>query len=897
MALYGMNQLTSSQVTAWEEHTGNFVEEFYNTGTTNDAIRDSVNNVVSSFEGVEFGMASGRRNLRVQRKLASAFLITYHQKIQFDSSSDVQLGDVVQHPFSTPTFRDEYVSYLKLKEPVLFAELSEVSAVFLPVEMSDPVVIVEAGVVVSPSDSTTDSVVESGKFKDFKCHNSGAPCETGKCSGGDFCMFFAETSTDIEPYSTPVQVSPEDSAASMLNSILNGEASAVATDSVSSTASAAFGPSDVNGKMLLSGVNLVNSEHLMEWSYQTAIYVQNFFNNVSNSPDYVQNKVYNVQARFEIVKVDYGTTSDPSTHIAFVQTTEWDSHDESIDIMTVVNQPFMTEAYRQAYVEHLQNYLPGTFKLVTDAPSIVSDAEPAASSGYKLSDTFFCGLEFPVDCSNTKPCKNGDDCGPGLGCFVAEQCLAQSVSTSVISESSLPCNLCKPGQIGIDAEIIFNEKLTRCAEAYDHMVVNYKEGSSTCIAAQGALSTTCCKDPPSSEPEPVPVAASESTEGTATVTETTTTTTTTTTTNTETNVEMEETELLYPSNTYFCGSSFQDASTTCSKACPSGKDNECLGVGETCHGNTQCDMRNSFFCGSTWFDASDKCSQPCPDGDKSVCGEGEECFAWTSCSNTDSFYCGYSFENASQECKIPCTSRSSMECPDDMGCWAYTTCDAQKEGPHGPGPEPMNDFFCGDTKEAASSTCSIACQSGSDDECPGDLKCFDGTGCSDREQFWCGSNWLDASQTCGKPCSSGSSEECDEGESCYAHTECQSDLFFCGDSFEHASETCGKACPSRSSNECDNGQSCYAFVTACADSDAAQTMAETYTFMAANNAWGDGPGIAALAEDDSNQDRAEEIPDWYVTWEKEHENASSRTSTWMSFVCVALAGFSVFITL
>jgi hypothetical protein len=74
-------------------------------------------------------------------------------------------------------------------------------------------------------------------------------------------------------------------------------------------------------------------------------------------------------------------------------------------------------------------------------------------------------------------------------------------------------------------------------------------------------------------------------------------------------------------------------------------------------------------------------------------------------------------------------------------------------------------------------------------------------------------------------------------------------------------------------------------------------MAETYTFMAANNAWGDGPGIAALAEDDSNQDRAEEIPDWYVTWEKEHENASSRTNTWMSFVCVALAGFSVFITL
>jgi len=772
------------------------------------------------------------------------------------------------------------------------------------------------------SPSTTDSIIDSGKFKDFKCHNSGIPCESGKCADGDHCMFFPMTSTDIEPYSSPIHLPTENSASSLLSAFLNGEISADTTDSASSSVSAAFGPSDVNGKMLLSGVNLVNSEHLMEWSRQTAVYVQAFFNNESNSPDYVQNKVYDVQAVFEILSVDYGTILDPSTHIAFVQTTEWDSHDESIEQMTVVNQPFMTEAYRQAYVEHLQNYLPGTYKLVTDVPSITADAGFTATSDYKLSDTFFCGIEYPVDCSNTKRCDNADDCPAGYGCFVAKQCLAaasdsavstaviskpiaeQTVSTAVISESRLPCNLCKPGQIGIDAEIMFNEKQTRCAEAYDHMVVNYEEGSSTCIAAQDALSSTCCRDPSSSEPEPVAVAvavaASESIADTATVIETTTITTTTTTETISHGVEMEESELLYPSNTYFCGTSFQDASTTCSKACPSGKDNECLGLGETCHGNTQCDLRGSFFCGSSWFDASDKCSQPCPDGDASVCGEGEKCFAWTSCSNTDSFYCGYSFDNASRECKIPCKSRSSMECPDDMGCWAYTTCDAQKEGPHESGPEPMNDFFCGDTKEAASSTCSIACQSGSDDECPGDLKCFESVGCSDREQFWCGSNWLSASQTCGQPCSIGSSDECGEGESCYAHTECQSDLFFCGDTFEHASETCGKACPSRSSNECDNGQSCYAFVTECAHSDAAQSIVETYTFMASNNVWGADLDMDILANGNSEQDlpKPEELPDWYLTWEQHQMNASpSKTSTCRSFLYLAFASFTIFITL
>lgn len=685
----------------------------------------------------------------------------------------------------------------------------------------------------------------------------------------------------------------------MLGSVLNGESPVVATDSVSSSASAAFGPSDVNGKMLLSGVNLVNSEHLTEWSYQTAVYVQDFYNNESNSPDYVQKKVHNVQARFEIVSVDYGKESDPSTHITFVQTTEWDSFDESIDVMTVVNQPFMTEAYRLAYVEHLQNYLPGTFKLVTEVPSVTADTEPPAASDYVLSDAFFCGLKYPVDCSNTKSCNNADDCPAGQGCFVAEQCLAsesiveQPASTPVITESSLPCNLCKPGQLGVDAEIIFNEKSTPCLEAYNYMVMNYKEDSPTCHAAQGALSSTCCRDPPSSEPVAVLEAASEPITGTVTVTETTTTTTTETI---EQTVEMEEAELSYPSNTYFCGTSFQDASTTCSKACPSGKDNECLGLGETCQGNTECDHRGSFFCGSSWFDASDKCSQPCPEGDASVCANGEQCFAWTSCSNTDSFYCGKSFDDASQNCAIPCKSRSSTDCPDDMGCWAYTTCEATKKGPHESVPDPMNDFFCGDTKDAASSTCSIACQSGSHDECPGDLRCFDGTGCNEREQFWCGASWFSASQSCGQPCSNGSSDDCGEGESCYAHTECQSDLFFCGDSFDDASDTCGKACPSRSSNECDNGQSCYAFVTACANSTAAQSMAESYTFMASNNAW--GLDTDSFAKDDSEQDlfKGEQAPDWYVAWEGEQMNASS-ISTLISFACLAVAGLSALLVL
>ena len=631
------------------------------------------------------------------------------------------------------------------------------------------------------------------------------------------------------------------------------------------------------------------------------MYVQEFYNGESNPSDFVQSNVYNVLAMFQVVAVEYGTLSDPFTRIKFVQTTQWDSHDGTIDVMAVVNQPFITEDYRNAYVAHLQKYLPGNFQMVTEEPSVATD-NAATTSDYNLSDTFFCAEKWPVDCSNTKPCKLAGDCDAGHGCFVATECLhvptAETEPAPVVAtESSAACNLCKPGQIGIDAPIIFNSNPSSCMEAYDHMAINYVEGDPTCVAAQDALSSTCCKDAPSDDP----VAASESIADadsmTVTVTETETTTTTTTETMAQ-SVELDLPELLYPSDSYYCGTSFQDASTTCGKPCPSGMDNECLGAGETCHGNTECGLRASFFCGSSWFDASDKCSQPCPDGDAGVCGEGEKCFAWTSCANTQSYYCGYSFENASKECKIPCESRSSNDCPEDMACWAYTTCDATKEGAHEEGPVPLNDYFCGDTPESAAGSCSIACQSGSDDECPGELKCFGTTECSKREHFWCGPNWFEAASTCGKPCPSGDSGECGEGSSCYAHTKCQSDLFFCGDSFEDASNTCGKPCPSRSSNECDNGQSCYAFVTECADSPAAQSMTDSYTSMAANNAWGIDKD--SFAKDDSDEDpfKGQQPPDWYVSWEADQmKSSSNKAGTWIAFAGLTLAGFSALLAL
>lgn len=281
---------------------------------------------------------------------------------------------------------------------------------------------------------------------------------------------------------------------------------------------------------------------------------------------------------------------------------------------------------------------------------------------------------------------------------------------------------------------------------------------------------------------------------------------------------LDPTELEFPSNSYYCGTSKDTAASSCSNACPSGKDNECPG-NLMCFGETECMNKESFFCGSSWLDASDKCSKPCPSGDAIECDNGEACFAWTSCENTHSYYCGASFDDANNNCVMPCPSRSSLDCPGNQGCFAYTTCERTEEGPHATDPSnmPLNDYFCGENKELASATCSVACQSGEDSECPGNMMCFENTGCSARDSFWCGNNWLEAAEQCSKPCSSGSSIECDGGQSCFAHTGCQTNLFYCGSTFEDASETCSNPCEGRSSNECGPEEYCFAFVTDCAD--------------------------------------------------------------------------------
>jgi len=213
----------------------------------------------------------------------------------------------------------------------------------------------------------------------------------------------------------------------------------------------------------------------------------------------------------------------------------------------------------------------------------------------------------------------------------------------------------------------------------------------------------------------------------------------------------------------------------------------------------------TLFCGVD--DESIDCSLPCTND--AECPLDHECYATQECTtqtqqeSTDDegyFYCGKDFIDASTSCPLACPSGSSSECIDlgpEYSCFASTPCGDK------------DSYYCGTTWSHAASNCLFPCASGLDSECPDDTFCFPYTSCDKNESFMCGTSFEDAS-TCERPCPSGSSSECAFGESCFTRTTCgakeatsvstdqqesSSGSFFCGTSYGDATSSCEHACP------------------------------------------------------------------------------------------------------
>ena len=82
----------------------------------------------------------------------------------------------------------------------------------------------------------------------------------------------------------------------------------------------------------------------------------------------------------------------------------------------------------------------------------------------------------------------------------------------------------------------------------------------------------------------------------------------------------------------------------------------------------------SYYCGLSYEDASTTCSIPCPDRDSSKCPELQQCYAYTPCANPESFFCGNNIDDANESCTVPCRNGSSSSCPNGQSCYAYTEC-------------------------------------------------------------------------------------------------------------------------------------------------------------------------------------------------------------------------------
>ncbi len=299
-------------------------------------------------------------------------------------------------------------------------------------------------------------------------------------------------------------------------------------------------------------------------------------------------------------------------------------------------------------------------------------------------------------------------------------------------------------------------------------------------------------------------------------------------------------------DSFYCGKTFQEASSSCEHKCPNGSA-DCPN-GLKCFEFTTCvgqeeeeepiseggEVNDSYFCGKNLVDANEKCQVPCKDGTSDGCPPGESCIPFTSCNEvkepesppsmiSNSFYCGKSKEDAEASCDHPCP-RGSSDCPDDMMCFSFTTCASSPTVPSTtslpPGDENAdpNSFYCGTSFEDATSTCGIPCKIGSSSECPAGQSCYGYTSCNDRESFYCGMSWEHAASQCSKPCPTGSNDECDADEVCFGYTPCNSpdldipvESFYCGATFEEASIMCKNPCPSGKHSDCASGELCHPY--------------------------------------------------------------------------------------
>lgn len=865
MALYGLPEMTSDHVVAWETLTASYFEEFYNDYTdSSDATRAAVNDVETMYEFTEMNIASSRRSLHIRRRLSdNAHLITYTQTTKYMTEKDVTLGDVVQYPFNDPEKRATYIEYLKESEPDLFASLEDVSTIFLPegLESSPPTTTASPDLssdssmpstedepasnsIANPFEEEESSTEGSAaptdsKFQSFYCQNSGVACPSGECEGDDTCVFVSDGSAAVQvgsytPDSQSLTSNPED-AAHMVSAVLSGEykpsttsAATPATGSGSTESSSAdplpysdaeYGPKSVNGEMTLTGLNMIKVENIFEWQYLTAVYEQNFYNNGGPIGDAVKDAVYNFATVLEAVDLSYGEDGGtPTTVIKFKQTFKYDTTDPDLSSSAIATRPFLNEEDRDNYIAYLKEMLPDSFGSLTDSSSAPQSTEETGSANnntellQKLTDTFYCAEAWPVDCQTAQSCKTGDNCPDGQTCFTSPTCALQQNSAPLAAsdsdnESSDPFSDhdASYGPSHVNGEMTLTGmnmiEVDNIFEWEDLTALFEEQFYNVDDGSQDYVKNTVHNFATVLEALALSYGDDDGTP--------------TTIIKFKQSVKYDSKDPDIPVT----------AIVTQPFLTPEYREKYIDYLKEM--------LPNSFG------DLTTSSSVPDSEANSEDADEAMEFLVKL----RQTFFCSESYP---VDCQTAQRCESGDNCPDGQTCFTAPTCAAQQgdssvttpvpETSTTPVPETSTtpvpqtssaslnstesgmDEFAASLSESSSKatvTPSTTTASSTTDSTTTSISSTNAPTPSPYEdEFFCGTSWLDASDKCTKPCPSGDASDCDEGEGCFAFTSCEkTESFYCGYNFEDASSSCEYPCSGMNVLDCPKGMGCFQYTT------------------------------------------------------------------------------------
>ena len=492
--------------------------------------------------------------------------------------------------------------------------------------------------------------------------------------------------------------------------------------------------------------------------------------------------------------------------------------------MLVLRRPLETPEYRAEYVQYLRSVDFNTFRdLEFVSVFLFTEFPTAAPTG------------IPTATPTESPVKPGEP--TAIPNTPRPTTLAPISSAPTMHPTeNFGCNLCRQGQYGVNANVIYDGELSTCMDVYNYFLTNFRQGSGACNDGADQLNEICCRDDlpakkptqnPTQRPTPDPTLRPTQRQAVQS--------------------QSEPRPVVAPDPTPRPTSPPVPRATPDPTPRPSARratPKPTKAVAIPAEGDGLPDaasLSETYYCGTSWdaVDASCADAAPCPSGSNADCDLGEQCIAFTNCGKKFAFVSDPSVEGGGPD---PEEVRSTFYCGTSMG-FLNMECDAATPCPNGPV------------------------------DCEGDgetFGCFAFTGCSPTvdpgkfvgflrppdetdvnlplhvasNSFFCAANWADLDSRCdengvpqgARACPGGDILECEDGQGCFAFA-CGNGLpvaqapvassdpsdfgvedmdllkstFFCGTSLVEIEGDCKNAIPCPSGDECPEGYGCFAF--------------------------------------------------------------------------------------